>query len=309
MLEPSVERSQVVLGLVQDTGRIGRESVGRGGEGRGKRVNGGRKLGDDGLLGRKLLDLGHKQREFLPDLFHFFLDSLLLGGRRGSEVVAGRGLVAERKRRTGVELLALVGRDLGRDGLWLELTRSLGVGEGARRSVLPGGGLAFFDNLTSLEFRLGFRLVLSLVQRNLGCPDDTLDALGKVEWRILGGLLDLVLGLASELLQPGLGIVGPVLDRLLELLGLFVDLLRRGVLPDDLVLGLLRPVLYLANLPLDLFSPRLRSGACDGLPSADDLACQVVPPVVVCVVCHSVAAWDVLGEDVTVRVRLCADVA
>lgn len=130
-MEPSVERSQVVLRLVQDTGRIGRKSLGRGGEGRGKRVNGGRKLGDDGLLGRKLLDLGDKQGKLLLDLLHFFLDRLLLGRGGRSEVVAGRGLVAERKRRTGVELLALVGRDLGRDGLRLELTRSLGVRERA----------------------------------------------------------------------------------------------------------------------------------------------------------------------------------
>lgn len=190
--------------------------------------------------------------------------------------------------------------------------------------MLLGGGLAFFDNLTSPEFRLGLfrlvlRLVLRLVQSSLRCPDDTLDALGKVEWRILGGLLDLVLGLAGELLQPGLGVVGPLLDSLLELLGLFVDLLRRAVLADDPVLGLVRPVPYLrrqpgglvldvANLPLDLFSPRLWPGTCDGLPSADCLAGQVVPPVVVCIVCDRLSAWDVLREDVTVRVGLCADV-
>lgn len=130
-LKPSVERSKVVLGLVQDTGGIGREGLGRGGKGRRQRVNGGSKLGDDGLLGSKLLDLGDKQGEPLLDLFDLFLDLLLLGGRRRREVVAGRGLVAERKRRTGVELLALVGRDLRRDRLWLELTGSLGVREGA----------------------------------------------------------------------------------------------------------------------------------------------------------------------------------
>lgn len=162
--------------------------------------------------------------------------------------------------------------------------------------------------------------MLRLVQSTLGSPDDTLHALGKVEWRILGCLLHLVLGLAGELLQPGLGLVGLLLDSLPELLGPFVDLLRRRVLADDVVLGLVRLVLYLrrdlgsllpdlANRPLDLFRPGLRPGARDGLPCSDGLPAHVVPVVVVCIVRHRLAARHVLGEEVAVRVRLGADVA